>query len=278
MHWEITPDGSGTTANGQNAATDGDEDMAYALLWADARWGGKGALSDTYKGYALKQIDLIWKYEIDHGMGDAVTAGDHFGGAEVLNISYFAPAYYRVFGQATGKSSDWDKVVASSYKILNATLNATNKNADNGLVPAWSTPAGVPQAPSGTSMPTNHQLDSCRTPFRFGQDACWFADPRAKTYLAKISAFYQQVGADKIANGYNLDGSANPTTPTLHQSAAFVGPAAVGAMSDPAYAKLRDQGYQGVATLMQLDGSTYYTESWTALSLLMMTGGFWNGK
>jgi endo-1,4-beta-D-glucanase Y len=276
MHWEINPEGTGTTANGQNGATDADEDMAYALLWADARWGGKGALADTYKAYALKQIDLIWKWEVDHNMGDALTAGDHFGGASVINISYFAPAYYRAFGEASGKTADWNKVVESSYKILAATLNATNKNATNGLVPAWSTPAGVPMAPTGTSMPTNHQLDSCRTPFRLAQDACWYGEPRAKTYLAKISAFYQQIGADKIVNGYNLDGTPNPTNTTVHQSAAFVGPAAVGAMSDAAFAVLRDEGYKGVATLMQLDGSLYYTESWTGLSLVFMNGGYWN--
>jgi hypothetical protein len=38
------------------------------------------------------------------------------------------------------------------------------------------------------------------------------------------------------------------------------------------YAMLRDEAYTGVATLMQLAGSTYYQESWTGLSLQMMTG------
>jgi hypothetical protein len=47
-------------------------------------------------------------------------------------------------------------------------------------------------------------------------------------------------------------------------------------MSDPAFSTLRDQAYVGVATLNELDGSIYFTESWTALSLVMMNGGFWN--
>ena len=38
------------------------------------------------------------------------------------------------------------------------------------------------------------------------------------------------------------------------------------------YATLRNEAYGGVATLMQLAGSTYYQESWTGLSLQMMTG------
>lgn len=276
MNWEISPDGSGPTSQGTGAATDGDEDMAFALLWADHRWGGHGSLPDTYRNLALKQIGLIWQHEVDHSRGELLAPGDQFpNGAAILNISYFAPAYYRLFGAASGSPANWNKVVDSSYTVLAATLNAANKNATNGLVPAWSTPAGVPQAPT-SSFPTNHQLDSCRAPFRLGQDFCWYGEPRAKAYLAKISAFYQQVGAKALVDGYDLDGTPNPVHPTVNQSAAFVGPAGVGAMSDPAFMSLRDEAYPGVATLKQLDGSLYYTESWTALSLIMMNGGFWN--
>jgi endo-1,4-beta-D-glucanase Y len=276
MNWEILPDGSGTTANGKGAATDADEDMAFALLWADERWGGKGSLATSYHDLALKQIDLIWKYEVDHTLDDTLMPGDLFpNGAAIVNISYFAPAYYRLFGVASGKQAEWNRVVESSYTLLAATLNDANKNTTNGLVPAWSTLAGVPKAPNA-SLPIHHQLDSCRTPFRLGQDYCWSGEPRAKAYLAKISSFYQQIGVTEIVNGYDLDGTAHPTNPTVNQSAAFIGTAGVGAMSDAAFAPLRDGAYAGVATLKQLDGSTYYTESWTALTLVMMNGGYWN--
>jgi endo-1,4-beta-D-glucanase Y len=275
MNWEIDPTGSGPTSEGTGAATDADEDMAFALLWADERWGGQGSIGESYQAAAVKLIDDIWQFEVDPSRGDALAPGDQFGGASVVNISYFAPAYYRLFGKATGKVTDWNSVVETSYTILAAALNAANKNATNGLVPAWSTPAGVPQAPNA-SLPTNYQLDSCRTPFRIGQDFCWYGEARAKSYLAKVSAFYQQVGAANIVNGYDLDGTPAPTNPTVHQSAAFVGPAGVGAMSDAVFSTLRDSAYAGVATLGELDGSTYYTESWTALSLVMTTGGYWN--
>jgi endo-1,4-beta-D-glucanase Y len=275
MNWQIDPTGSGPTAGGTGAATDADEDMAFALLWADHRWGGQGSLASTYHDIAITQINAIWQFEVDSSRAYALAPGDQFGGAAVINISYFAPAYYRLFGQATGQAANWNEVVESSYTILAASLNAANGNATNGLVPAWSTPAGVPQAPNAT-LPTNYQLDSCRTPFRIGQDLCWNAEPRAKSYLAKISAFYQQIGASNIVDGYELNGTPDPTDPTVHQSAAFVGPAGVGAMSDATYSVLRDAAYKGVATLTELDGTTYYTESWTALSLIMMNGGYWN--
>ena len=272
MHWYIGPDGS---VLGSGAASDSDEDMAFALIVADARWGGKGSLSKSYLELAKTQIDLIWQHEVDHTRGDVLMAGDQFNGGEVINISYFAPAFYRAFGRVTGKTSDWNKVVESTYNVLAKTLTTQNGNANNGLVPAWSTPAGVPMSPPGASMPTNHQLDSCRTPFRIAQDYCWNAEPRALAYLQKISSFYSMVTVAAMVDAYDLNGTPRPSQVTSGgpRQAAFVGPAGVGAMATgTTYTKLRDEAYASVATLMQLAGSTYYQESWTGLSLQMMTG------
>jgi len=56
MNWEIDPQGNGPTGEGTGAATDADEDMAYALLWADHRWGGAGRLPDSYGQKAPPQV------------------------------------------------------------------------------------------------------------------------------------------------------------------------------------------------------------------------------
>jgi hypothetical protein len=48
----------------------------------------------------------------------------------------------------------------------------------------------------------------------------------------------------------------------------------VGAMSAPAFRTLLDQSYAAVASRQLLVGGTYYDESWSVLSLLMMTGNF----
>jgi endo-1,4-beta-D-glucanase Y len=272
MNWYINA--AGTMPLGTGGATDADEDMAFALLIADRRWGGSGSLGQTYRASAIRQINLIWQFEVDHTRADVLTPGDQFaGGGAVINISYFAPAFYRAFGRATGDTANWTRVVESTYAVLGRTLSTANGNQSNGLVPAWSTPDGVPQAPAGTSMPTYHQLDSCRTPFRLAQDYCWNNEPRALAYLQAISGFYASVGATNIVDGYDLNGAPHPQFASVgNQSAAFVGPAGVGAMATPANAALRDQAYTAVAGLGLLAGSQYYNESWTVLSLIMMTG------
>ena len=272
MNWYIAPDGNSVLGTG--AATDGDEDMAFALAMADKRWGGQGSLSTTYLAAAKTQIGLVWQYEVDQTRNFVLTSGDQSDGS-VINISYFAPAYYLEFGRVTGKASDWAKVSAESYTVIANTLDAQNGNTTNGLVPAWSTPAGVPMTPPNTSMPLYDQLDSCRTPFRLGEDYCWNATPQALSYLQKITGFYAGVGVANMVDGYDLNGTPHPQFVTTGgpRAASFVGPAGVGAMATgTTYTQLRDDAYASVATLMDLAGSTYYQESWTVLSLQMMTG------
>ena len=273
MNWEIGPDNQ-ITSGGNGAATDGDEDMAFALIMADRQWGTSANLKDTYLNYAKTLISAIWQYEVDHNRAEMLKPGDQWGDVDVTNPSYFAPAYYRLFGEVTGKTQDWNKVVDSSYTIIDKSLNATSGNQNNGLVPAWCNSSGTPVA-AYSGAPLYFQNDSTRTPFRIGQDYCYFGESRAFTYLAKISGFYAKVGVAKITNGYNLDGTPHPEKDYGSlQAASFVGPAGVAAMSDSQYQQFVDDAYAEVATLQLTAGTIYYQKSWTALSLLMLTGNF----
>jgi endo-1,4-beta-D-glucanase Y len=271
MDWYISSDG--VTRLGTGAASDADEDMAWALLMADRQWGGSGTLSDTYLNVAKNQINLIYTNEIF--MDKLVKPGDTWGDWTTVNASYFAPAYYRAFAKASGNDG-WSQVVQTVYDTLANEVNATNGNSSNGLVPAWSTSDGVPNPAVFMNMPaapTNYQYDSCRTPFRIGLDYCMNNEPRAQAYVAKTSQFFAGVGAKNIVDGYQLNGTPQPQN-TSGQSAAFVGPATVGAMSSAAYQGFIQDGYDAVATGGLLVGGQYYDESWTVLSLLMLTGNF----
>ena len=102
----------------------------------------------------------------------------------------------------------------------------------------------------GGAQPFNYQYDSCRTPFRIGLDWCWFGETKARDYVALTSSFFSGIGAANIVDGYDLNGNRHPQfspangAPTVsQQSAAFVGPAAVGAMSSPAYQSFIDAAY-----------------------------------
>lgn len=271
MDWYISADGSQRL--GKGAASDADEDMAYALVMADRQWGGSGSLGDTYLNIAKEQIRRMWESEVHDGKllkpGDSWFLPDPWS---LVNISYFAPSYYRTFAAVSGNNG-WNDVVSASYDMTMAALNDENKNKTNGLVPAWSTSKGQPTGAAFDGAPTHYQYDSCRTPFRIGLDWCLHGEERAKTYVAMTSQFFQNIGVSGIVDGYALDGTPQPGDAS-GQSAAFIGPAAVGAMSAPGFSVLLEQGYTAVAARNLLIGGEYYDGSWTVISLLMLTGNF----
>ncbi len=84
--------------------------MAFALLMADKQWGG-------YASVALTQIQAVWNHEIWDSK--LPRNGDGWGDWNNLNISYFAPAYYRLFKTVdTDPSHKWDDVVKTSYDTI----------------------------------------------------------------------------------------------------------------------------------------------------------------
>ena len=284
MNWYIAADGNvaSTTDGGQSgngAATDADEDMAWSLIMADRQWGGQGSLSKTYLAYAQQMLSNIWTYDIDQT--NLIPNNGNWGGINCLNISYFAPAYYRVFA-SVGNQSGWNTVVTNLYGVISQSLNATNGNQTNGLVPGFSTNNGATAncGQYSTQEPHTYQYDACRTPFRIGLDACTNDSTDAIGYVAKTSSFFSsQGGASKIVDGYQLDGTQNAQYPGTYNglSAAFIGPAGVGAMptqSGQNYQSFIDDVYSLVRQNNMWCGGQYYDESWTMMTMLMMTGNF----
>ncbi len=272
MNWKVDPSGS-VPMDGVGAATDADEDMAWALALADKKWGGKGALSTDYLTLAKQQIDKIFNFEVDHGRGQLLVAGDSWGTTVVYNPSYFAPNQYRLFAKISGNSA-WNTVIDKGYEMLGKTLTSANGNATNGLVPAWTNDSAVP-TPAFPGAPTNYQYDAVRTPFRIGMDYCDFGEPRAKAYLAKVATFFSGIGAANIVDGYELNGTPKAENPSS-QSALFVGAAGVAAMSDVTYKSFLNDTYGLLTTKEMLPPSYYFNLSWDVFSQLMMSGNLFD--
>jgi len=274
MCWYVAPDGA--MALGSGAASDADEDMAWALVMAHRQWGGRGAFGESYLAHARRFIERIWQHEVDRdAYPHLFKPGDEWR-ANVFNPSYFAPNQYRVFGEVSGNRAGWQRVVDRGYDAVEASLNPASGNQQNGLVPAWCDAAGAPlEAFPGAE--TNYQTDSARLPFRLGLDFAFYRDERARAYVARTSAFFAALGADSIGDGYELDGRPRPDRKTVQPnpgSAVFVGSAAVGAMHSPAYASFVEAAYLRLRTGRLLARSRYYNHCWTVLSLLVLSGNF----
>jgi len=271
MHWRISASGEVT---GSGAATDADEDMAWALALADVKWGGMGSLDAPYLELAKTQIQRIWDHEVVHDWGELLNAGDSWNGAIVFNPSYFAPNQYRLFGKLSGNVEGWNKVIDKGYEILEKSMRPDFGNAENGLIAAWTDAEGVPHGPFD-GAPTHYQYDSARIPFRIGMDYCEFGEPRAKAYLDKINSFFSGLGAAQIVDGYDLNGMPRAENPDA-QSALFVGAAGVAAMSDPRFKPLMDDVWTLLVSKEMTPPSYYYNLSWQVFALLMMSGNLFD--
>jgi len=128
-------------------------------------------------------------------------------------------------------------------------------------VPDWST----------GGRGSNYTYDAARTPYRIALDACWFNEPRARAYSAKIATFFAGVGVANIKDGYQLDG----TIIGPNMNTTFIGPAGVSGMAGNRQ-MLLDDAYTVVVETGRAGTDSYYNLSWALFSSLMMTGNFVN--
>lgn len=271
MTWCIASGVSGS-CSGSGSATDGDEDIAYALLMATKQWG-------THASDAMTQIKNILKNEVS---GNILEGGDGFNNASEIDPSYFAPSYYRAFAAFdSADSAAWMGVLSESYTILAAATGA------DGLVPNWVNTGGTGISSVDSTNGPYFGYDSCRIPFRVAMDYCINGEPKAQQYAQAIAAFYASKATATslvgIMDGYTTTGANPPGTLGDYAAGmAFLGPGAVAAMASGTQDALRDLGYitlrsDATQGAMKVSGTfTYFHASLGVLSLLALSGNFWD--
>ncbi len=129
--WGPRKDGSWGVMD-KTAASDADQDIAFALLMAYKAWG-----DDRYRTEALAILNDLWRLEtVQTPIGRVMLPGDWPRSdpkAEYqINPSYFAPYAYRVFAEAD-KAHPWADLISTSYKITGEAAAMTRTR----LVPDW---------------------------------------------------------------------------------------------------------------------------------------------
>lgn len=249
MPWLMRADG---TPGDNTAATDADVDMAFALIAADRRWGG-------YRADATALITSIRKHLVEPGTS-VLKPGDTWGGSQVTNPSYFAFAFFKLFGEYTGDAS-WAAVTEESYAIVER-INARGINAATGLLPDWSTADGS-KVTVLSDRGYQYGWDAIRSPWRLATDAAWNCDPRAVRQLGRMNAFFRDK-ATTLKDGYELNGRAFGGS----RDVAFVGPAAAAAVV-AADAEHRASYWRETVRLRDV---SYYSGALRLLSMLLASG------
>ena len=203
--WHQPPSGSKGMNDG-GSATDADEDIAIALIFADKLVKkGKWASSDiNYAGDAQSAINCVW----GSMQSGKLCPGNNW--CPGFNVGYFAPAWYRIFKDYTSnQSQNWQLAIDESYNLI---AHANNTGYANGMVPDWSSSNGTPGGGGYNTYRGGQAFfkDAIRVLWRIANDAIWFDEPRAKAFLTNSLNFINSKGGPNAANFYDLNGSLIP--------------------------------------------------------------------
>ncbi len=278
MAWNQVTSCINNPDGGNDSATDGDLDIAQALLLADAQWGSQGEIN--YRAEALALIAAIKKDEINPTtwtvkLGDwSAPKGKHYFGTRP---SDFMGDHFRCFQSATG-DADWKRVTDTCYRII-AEMQ-TKHSPSTGLIPDFVADANTTPVPAKAKFlegahDGHYSYNSCRVPFRLGVDFLLTGEPRAKVALDRINNWIKSATAgkpDAIRAGYKLDGKLiNKDDRTMAFTACF----GVGAMSDAAHQEWLNALWSDIAA-SDSKYDRYFGRTLKMLCLIALSGNWWS--
>jgi len=262
MCWKIPPGESGRR---DDSATDGDLDIAFALLLAHAQWG-----EDSYLQEARALIGEIGRSLVreDHSL----RLGDWNEEPGQTRPSDIMPTHFRAFRKATGDEL-WEKVEAKGLSILSGLQSRHAPRT--GLIPDFALLGDAGWRPADPKfLESAHDgefhYNACRVPWRIGWAAERLDDAASQAVLKPFMEWvvtYHPSPASFV-DGFRLDGSeirgAEPG------EACFSSPTGVAAMVTGHQAWL-DDAFAFAASRK----AVYYQDSVNLLCLLVMSGNAW---
>ena len=219
MSWRQTRRGGQLTSVGseRNSATDGDLDIAYALILADRQWGSRRV---NYRQAAQRLLAAIARHELNPTtklpfMGNwATTAYDR----SKLRTSDLMTGYFKTFAKFTHQHV-WTQAAQRSQRLVSR-LSARHPT---GLFPDFIRVSGTQLAltnvhPGEIESATDNQVgyNACRVPWRLAQTYRMTHDATTKRALTKQLTFFKH--RSRITSGYTLGGHAvnNYTNPAFN--------------------------------------------------------------
>jgi endo-1,4-beta-D-glucanase Y len=264
-------------------ATDGDMDIAYSLLLADAQWGRHSNI--PYRQQALQMISAIRREEINpqtyivmEANAETPRSKDYFD----MRSSDFMPDHIRAFRQATGDAF-WDTVLDNNYKVFHYLQDTYSPDA--GLVPDFIKEIRLdPQVYAIPAQPNYleskydgvYNFNACRVPWRIAADYLVSGDKRAADFLSRLNPWIRSTTKEKpdnISAGYNLLGEDLPHR--YYEALCFICPFAVAAMTNEANQQWLNSLWDYIVKFKMKDFD-YYDNSIKMIDLIILSGNYWS--
>lgn len=269
-----------TPAGEEGTATDGDMDIAYALLLADAQWGSAGGI-DYFKK-ALQVIDAIMNVEINPEnsiimFGSWVSSDNpryYYG----TRSSDFMMHHLKVYQEATGDVR-WTQTIDATYTL---TEDIQRKYTwGTGLLPDFIEKTDGAPKPAGSyylegTFDGCYYYNACRAPWRIGTDYLMSGDDRAFAAVNTITAWMRsrtRENPENIRAGYRLCGA--NIWGNAYTDLAFTAPLGVAAMMDEPHQSWLNDIWDSVVRTSLSEGD-YYGNTLKLISMLVMSGNWWS--
>jgi endo-1,4-beta-D-glucanase Y len=252
---------------GSGSASDGDIDIAFALLMADKQWptGGYKAAGDSMAAAILAQ-DIV---------DGVVRGGSSFKNAP-FNPSYFAPAAFRKFG------ASFNAAITENFRLVTANVTGTT----SGIPTDWADAASGKPSGAGSAQVTSEIIDgnngamgydSARVSWRLGLDVCLGGDNTTalKAIVDFFAAKYDAGASIDLmkAGWYKTNGMVHKAAKDLQAS--YIGPMGAGGMAMK-NTVMRDRAFRTILDLLESGdfNHTYFPSTVGLLTALMMSGNF----
>jgi len=266
MSWVISD--SESSSDNEDSATDGDMDIAYALLLADRQWGKGGAID--YLEAAKKMITKGIKASEMGSQSLRPKLGDWDDNGWNTRTSDWMPGHFRAFQQATGDVF-WAGAIETVFTLAARIRQGYSKST--GLMPDFvvgETPRPAPPRFLERATDGDYSWNACRFPLRMALDYLHHGSAQAKGALDPLVRWIRsKTGGNPgaITAGYTLVGE----DLNSYGSAAFTGPLIVASTIDAAYQSFMNAGWD----LIDRAREDYYSDTISLLSMLLVSGNWW---
>ena len=269
MQWQIMPN---EASQNIGSATDGDEDIAYALLLAHYQWGSAGSVN-----YLAKAKDMITNGLKKSYITSAMRLAMYDGNTDIYSTrpSDWMFDHYRAFRFHTSDAV-WDALATSLYNTYKSIINKYSSNT--GLISDFV--VSNPPRPANPYEPLedegentgNYYYNSCRVPLRVVMDYCQYGNSDAKMIADKLASFAIRKSSGNPANiktGYDLSG--NPLSGSNYESTVFIAPLVAASMANPANQAFLTSGWNKIKMMRQ----DYFEDTYNMLAMLFISGNWY---
>jgi len=271
MAWRV----NGTEVEG--SAFDGDADIAYSLLMADKQWGSSGKVNYHLEAEILLENiykSVIGPYSKLPMLGDWIDYDAKTHNQFSVRSSDLMLSNFYNFSKLDGR---WNHVLNRSITVIKQLQDDHSPQAH--LLPDFFISKDYKKYEPATKdflegpFDGAYYYNACRAPLRIGIYTLLHGDKSLSSRLQQLSLWLEKNSdskIDKIHAGYYLSGK--PLPHSSYEDTLFTSTFGVAAMHSPTQQRWLNNIYERVYQ----KHINYYEDSVTLLSLLVMSGNYWD--